>query len=230
MMRRYLASVLLFMLAAAPCYAQQKPLEARSLLPLRTDTVPPDSAQLPPASVGRAGVQIVVGTLTGGLGGVGGAFAGGFVENAIKDCDSSGRATISLCGLVGVLVGGAAGYTFGSSLGVWAIGQSEDGVTTSLAGTLMGSIGGTAAVLIAAGQIEGDHPMLRRLAVLGGPVGATIGNIHSRSRRSNGDVSISLINVRNGRLRLGAPTPVTHRIRGARQTFGHGFRLLSVQW
>ena len=142
-------------------YAPMQP--TRSVAGSETAREPDET---PPLSGGRLFGELALGSLFSAGGIVGGAYIGYGIETR-NGCNGE------WCGLGGLVLGGVAGLTFVTPIGVYLVGSSN-GQTGSLGATISGSVVGTLLGLAALGVSEGSEA--GAVLLLAGPVvGSMIG-------------------------------------------------------
>jgi hypothetical protein len=180
---------------AAPALAppsSYQPIAQPAPPPVRDSYV---SDETPPLSGVRLVGELAVGSLFAVGGGIGGAYLGFGLEIS-SGCDGE------FCGLGGAVLGGVAGLTFVTPIGVYLVGSSE-GQTGSFAATLGGSALGTLAgiVAVAAADSEAGVAMLFAGPVVGSMIGFNLTRKYVDGHKPRNWVPVA--NVSHGNTSLG---------------------------
>ncbi|MBI1922927.1 CotH kinase family protein [Candidatus Poribacteria bacterium] len=148
---------------------------------------------------GRVVGEILMGGVAGAGFGILGGFMGAKIDEALFD-DYYWQP------LLGVLIGGYIGYTVGSSLGVYVIGNSGDetgSYPATLGGSILGSVVGSVIGLALVEKLEG----WALIPILAGPVlGAVSGFNATRKQESPLESGEALLNFNEGKMYLAVPT------------------------
>ena len=152
---------------------------------------------VPPLDGGRLLAEAGLGAAFAIGGGVGGAYIGMSLEVS-NGCHNE------LCGLGGLLVGGAAGLMFVTPVGVYLAGSAGD-ETGSLGATVGGSVLGSLAGAGLAAGIGGDAvaPLLVAGPVIGSMIGFNLTRDYSASHKKRSRVVVPVASANGDRTTFG---------------------------
>ncbi len=161
-------------------------------------------SEKPPLNSATVLMEIVIGTLSGGLIG----FAGATIGVEIAEASEPDALFPSMDGAI---LGFVLAYPLGSAVGVFGVGDNEK-ETGSFAATLAGSY-------------------ITALAfVLPAPIGATFGFNATRKYRPTPIPETGVINYQEGKLTLGVPTIRTNTHSFDRKALKHNINLVKVKF
>lgn len=153
--------------------------------------------EVPPLNGGRLLAEAGLGTAFALGGGLGGAFIGMSLEVS-NGCHNE------MCGLGGLVIGGAAGLMFATPVGVYLAGSAGD-ETGSLGATVGGSVIGSLAGAGLAAGIGGDAivPLLVAGPVIGSMVGFNLTRDYSASHKRRSHVVVPVASAGGERTTFG---------------------------
>ncbi len=177
----------------------------------------------PPLRPGRMIGQVIIGGAVGGFIGMGGVMAGVITERIVN-----GPCSGDWCGLGGALLGFAAGYTFGSALGVKIIG-SRGNETGSFGAGIIGAVAGFWFWYFAFAGNSEDAWLANFW--LWPPVGATLFFNATRRYKKTSPPNHALLNFNENHFQFGVPSIVVrpiHSVNGGR--FAGSAAILSLSF
>ena len=155
------------------------------------------SSEMPPPRIVE---EILGGVLGGAIVGVVGAGVGYLIGAASKEGDSEDWNVLPAEGL-GMAIGAGAGYVLGSAVGVYQVGDNEKETGNSGA-ALLGSIAGS---FLGGFLTMNLGPVGGVAALLGSPIGATVGFNMTRRYKPPPPSEDGFINFKDGRMYLATP-------------------------
>jgi len=180
------------------------------------------SREKPPLRIERIGGEILAG---GGLGIVGalGLGAAGVGIGALLGGDDGEGAII-----VGMAIGGGLGYSIGSALGVYLVGDTAN-ETGSLIATFLGGLLGTGLSFVASVTIGDEVPDVIYFIPVPPIIACIAFNMTRRYTSKPASVS-ALLNFREGQMTLGIPTVYFQPNSFGRRTLNLNVNLMSVEF
>ncbi len=179
------------------------------------------SREKPPLRIKRIGGEILVG---GGLGMVGviGLGAAGLGIGALLGGDDGEGPMI-----VGMAIGAGLGYSIGSALGVYLVGNNDD-ETGSFVSTLLGSLLGTGFSFLASITIGDEVPDVIYFIPVP-PILACIGFNMTRKYKSKPASYSALLNLSEGKISLSIPKVYFYPDLYGRRTLNMNISLMSIE-